>query len=471
MQKQDSGSETIVQRILNWADLPFSGHSLLLNKLHTLVRILLITAKEFNNNELNIRASALTYTILLSLVPILAMSTAVVKGLGGGDQLREVIYSYIDTLERTTPITQGAIPSTVSKERATQERLGKATSPRQDTSITKHLRSATDQIFDYVDKTNFATLGTIGVLGILLSAVLVLGNIELAMNTIWHVSAGRSLLRKITDYLTFLVLMPLSINFGFAANAVLKNDALLHRVMAHLPAVWVQTALLLLVPLFFITLTLFLIYIFFPHTRVKPLPALIGALFAATLWFITQNFYIGLQIGVSNYNAIYGSFATLPLFLVWMFLGWVFILGGAQLAFACQRQSSYQLRKEDHSPLEQLSAAFDILTITLNTYAGKNELSRKDLPAHCPAYSARLLFSTMEKLLSSHILLITADGLLLPGAPAEQIQHREIVAAILGKRLPQTQGGRDASLLLKQADPFLTTNFAPKNSLPPDPGR
>ncbi len=432
----------------------------MLHAFHTFFRIILITAKEFNSNELNIRASALTYTILLSLVPMLAMSTAVIKGLGGGDQLRQVVYSYIDTLERTTPITQEAISPTFLKNTQKSQPVENTPSPQQDASITKHLRSATDQIFDYVDKTNFATLGTFGVLGILFSAVLVLGNIELSMNTIWHVSSGRSILRKVTDYLTFLVLMPLSINFGFAANAVLKNDALLGKIMAFFPAVWTQTALLLIVPLFFITLTLFLIYIFFPHTKVKPIPALIGALLAGTLWFITQNFYINLQIGVSKYNAIYGSFATLPLFLVWMFLGWVFILGGAQLAFACQQHSNYQLRKEEHSPLEQLSAAFDILTTTLDSYADNKELQKNELPAYCPAYSARLIFSTLEKLLSSHILVATQKGRLLPSAPADQIQHQEIITAILGKTFPQTKGGKAASLLLKQADPFLNMSFA-----------
>ncbi|MBU1138629.1 MAG: YihY/virulence factor BrkB family protein [Proteobacteria bacterium] len=459
MQKQDPSKETIVQRTLNWADSPFSGNSFLLVKIHTLVRILLITAKEFSKNELNIRASALTYTILLSLVPILAMSTAVVKGLGGGDQLRQVVYSYIDTLEKTTPIAHGAIPTsseTTAKPQAHEE----TTLPHLDASITTHLRSATDQLFDYVDKTNFATLGTFGVLGILLSAVLVLGNIELSMNTIWHVSSGRSILRKITDYLTFLVLMPLSINFGFAANTVLKNDTLLNKVMAYLPAVWVQSALLLLVPLFFITLTLFLIYIFFPHTKVKPMPALIGALFAGTLWFITQNVYIGLQIGVSRYNAIYGSFATLPLFLVWMFLGWVFILGGAQLAFSCQRHSSYRLTKEDYSPLEQLSAALDIIMTTLDAYAGKRRLQQKELSLYCPAYSTRLLYSTLEKLISAQILLTTKKGILLPSAPADQIRYQEIITAILGKTFPHTKGGKAASALLEQADSFLNMSFA-----------
>ncbi len=459
MSTQTTAKISVIGRLIAWANIPYTDNSFLLKTFHSLFRIILITFKEFSNNELNIRASALTYTILLSLVPMLAMSTAVIKGLGGGDELRQVVYSYIDTLEETIPLTHVELPGSqlTGETKPTKVTI---TSAQEEIHVTDQFRTAADQIFDYVDKTDFATLGTIGVLGVLLSAILVLSNIELSMNTIWHVPAGRSLLRKVTDYLTFLILMPLSINFGFAANAVLKNDALLNKLIILIPGPWVQTAILFLVPLFFITLTLFLIYIFFPNTKVKPLPALIGAVFAATLWFITQNIYIGLQIGVSKYNAIYGSFATLPLFLIWMFLGWVFILGGAQIAFACQRQQSYQLKRVIHSPLEQLSAAIDILNITYNSYNSKTKLNTKELPFHCPAYSAELLISSLKQLITSQIVASTEKGQLLPCTPAKKLKYKEIVSSILGNSVPETEGGKAASILIKQATPILNKSFS-----------
>jgi membrane protein len=461
MSEQETAKLSAIGRLLNWANTPCHTDPFWLHKLHILLRIILITFKESGNNSLNIRASALTYTILLSLVPMLAMSTAVVKGLGGGNELRQLVYSYIDTLEETTPLPHVGIPAALQSEEQTQTDADMVAA-RQDTPVTDHFRSAADQIFDYVDNTDFATLGTIGVLGVLLSAIFVLSNIELSMNTIWHVAAGRSLLRKTTDYLTFLILMPLSINFGFAANAVLKDDTLLNKLLDILPGPWVQTGLLFLIPLFFITLTLFLIYIFFPNTKVNPGPAFIGALFAGTFWFLTQNIYIGLQIGVSRYNAIYGSFATLPLFLVWMFLGWVFILGGAQLAFACQRHHNYQLKKINHSPLEQLSAAFDILNITYDFYTNKIKLKTTELPAHFPAYSATLLFSSLKKLIASQTIVSTEQGRLLPGGPANKLQYQEIVSSILGNSFPDTEGGKAVAALLKQATPILNKDFSGK---------
>lgn len=459
MPKQNTFRTTIFANLTNWADAPCDKTHFPLHILHTFIRILLITFKEFGKNELNIRASALTYTILLSLVPMLAMSTAVVKGLGGGNELKRVVYSYITTLEETTPLTNIGLPSAKPSPKTHGEGVD-VIDQEDGLSITDQFRGVADQIFNYVDKTDFATLGTIGVLGVLLSAILVLSNIELSMNTIWHVSTGRSLLRKITDYLTFLILMPLSINFGFAANAVLKNDILLSKLAFFLQGPKMQTVLLLIVPLFFITLTLFLIYIFFPNTKVKPFNAFIGALIAGTLWFITQNIYIGLQIGVSKYNAIYGSFATLPLFLIWMFVSWVFILAGAQIAFACQRQKNYQLKNITYSPLEQLSAAIDILKATYNTYEKKASLTKQLLQYHCPQYSAELLFSSLDRLISAEIIAVTQKGRLLPGCPPDRLKYQKIISSILGDSVPDTDGGKTSKALIKQAAPILNKSFS-----------
>lgn len=447
-----------VNRLLNWANTPCHDGSYLLKKLHSIFRILLITFKEFTDNELNIRASALTYTILLSLVPMLAMSTAVLKGLGGNDQLRMAVYSYIDTIDKTTPLTTVGLSTLpkITEQPGTDELSVEAS----ENSMTSQFRSVAEQIFNYVDRTNFAALGTIGVLGVFLSAILVLSNIEMSMNTIWHVSSGRSLIRKVTDYLTLLILLPISINLGFVANTVLKNDKILNKIMSYLPGALVQTGLLLLVPIFFIILTFFVIYIFFPNTKVKTGPALIGATFSGTLWFITQNFYVGLQIGVSKYNAIYGSFATLPLFLVWMFLGWVFVLLGAQLAFACQKQKSYQLKELNNSPMEMLSAAYDILEVTFHAFDEKSRLKKKDLPEHCSAYSTELIFTCLQKLNSAQIILLSKEDLLLPGAPPEKIIYQDVISAVLGADFPDTKGGKTAASLLHQAESVFNKSFA-----------
>ena len=425
-------------QLIDWADHPRTGdseRSILYKAARQLCRIILITTQEFKKNELSLRAAALTFTVMLSLVPLLAMSSAVVKGLGGSDQLREVVYSYVGTLEQQS---QGI--SWEGEEAITDE---------PSSSLTQHLYSAIDNIFGYVEQTNFATLGTFGVAGIFISAILVLGNIEMAMNAIWHVQSGRSVMRKVADYLALLVLMPISINVGIAAGAVLKNEALLSKISIILPFAWLQALILKLIPVLFLTLTLYVIYLFFPNTRVKTLPAMVGALFAGFFWFQVQNIYIGLQVGVAKYNAIYGSFATLPLFLVWLYFGWVFILLGAQLAYAYQHKDSIRLAAVDFPPSLRLAVAFDLLDYVEECFQEQRPATIEGFSERYSMHSQAIVNETVEKLESQSLLHRTeSNGSLMPSVPRKKIEYSTVVEAIVGSVYSESEGGKKSSCVL-----------------------
>jgi len=417
-----------------WADNKITNPSALQSAIHNFLRIILVTIEEFKNNDLSLRSSALTYTVLLSLVPMLAMSTAVVKGLGGGDQLREAAYSYIQTLELNNSKNQPlSSEQPVANSGQTMQKSEK---------LTDHLRSAADKLFDYVDRTNFATLGTIGMIGILLSVILVLSHIESAMNAIWGIKTGRSLIRKIADYLTLLILMPISINVAFAASAFITNPKLASKIDIVIPFVWLQALLLKFLPVFFIALTLYVIYIFFPNTKVKTLPALFGAVLAALFWFNVQNVYINLQVGVAKYNAIYGSFATLPLFLIWMYFGWMFILTGAQVAFACQNVASYKLCKTVAKPSQNLAAAFDIIELIYSFFTRKESLTADDIKTKLSEYPETVLEKVITQLREGGIIhLSKTNRQLLPAEPQENYKQQSVIDIILGVEAPDTEGG------------------------------
>ncbi|SHO44648.1 YihY/virulence factor BrkB family protein [Desulfopila aestuarii] len=433
-------------KLLRWANDPVPANNIVFRLLHDLVRLLLITYREMNKNELTLRSAALTYTILLSLVPVLAMSTAVVKGLGGSNQLREVAYTYIATLEESgSPMDMTNQQSGVTESPATAEK-------QKPSGLTAHLRGAIDQLFDYVDKTNFATLGSFGVAGIFVSVILVFGNIELALNAIWNVQKSRSIMRKIADYLMLIVLMPISINVALAAGAFLTSPTLASHFQLLIPFVWLQTLVLKLVPISAIALTFYVIYIFFPNTKVHTIPALSGAIFAAILWFGVQNTYIRLQIGVSNYNAIYGSFATLPLFLVWMYLGWLFVLAGAQVAYACQNLKSYRLLPVPAEPASRLSAAMDIMEKVQIAHAQSQPLTREDLESLQEEYGSVLVEEVTDELVAAELLHISnSTGCLLPAGPAEVLGHGPVIKAIFGTETPNTPGGAATREVLSQA--------------------
>lgn len=399
---------------LHWLDQARPGQPRPVEWLRVLLRIVIITVREFRKNDLSLRADALTFTILLSLVPILAMSTAVVKGLGGDNHLRQAAYSYIAALE---------------EEAAPGEQGGTATAPE---TLTGHLRSAADAVFDYVDQTNFATLGGVGSLALFLSVMLVLSHIETAMNIIWQVRAGRSFSRKISDYITLLVLMPLAINIGFAGSAFLKNPTLSAKLKALIPFLWLELLLMKMVPVVLIALALFVIYLFFPNTRVKSLPAFSGAMLAAILWFVVQNLCISLQIGVSRYNAIYGSFATLPLLLIWIYFVWIFVLAGAQFAWAVQNRRQVGIVHSSATPSQKLDSTFAVMIETQRAFAEQTPLTIDGLPEVLSGHDARDIEEAAARLLKAGLLHVSSSGgRLLPGAPAERISPARLVALVL----------------------------------------
>ena len=417
-----------------WADRQMSDSFPLHGAVRHLVRLIFITVQEFKHNALSLRSGALTYTVLLSLVPILAISTAVVKGLGGGDQLRKAASTYIETLEESKSDT----PRDSLNETSPAEPIA----PAAGENLTGHLRSAVDKLFDYVDKTNFATLGTVGVIGILLTVIMVLSTIEEAMNAIWKVTAGRPLLRKIADYLALLILMPISINVAFAASAFLKNPVLASKMNVLIPLAWLQVLLLKAVPVLIIALTFYVMYIFFPNTKVKTLPALFGSTLAAILWFTVQNIYITLQVGVAKYNAIYGSFATLPLFLVWIYLGWMFFLTGAQVAFAFQNIKTYRLVPLTAAPSLKLAAAFDIMDSVYRAFATGQSLTAENLTGSLPPYSLPIIAEVLGMLKAARLIHISqSDERLLPASPSKQYNRKAVVRIILGAQAPDTSGG------------------------------
>ncbi len=436
-------------RLINWADAECTHESRYYRFAHSLCRVIFITLQEFKRNELSLRASALTFTIMLSLVPVLAMSTALVKGLGGGNQLRNFVYGYIENLEKdNAPVQLEENGESLIFRENSQEQKEEGSN----SSLTQHLYTAVNQIFDYVDRTNFATLGTIGVAGIFLSVILVLGNIEMAMNAIWHVDSGRSVMRKISDYLALVVLTPISLNIGLAASAVLKSEALLSKFSILLPMVWIQAIILKLIPIFFLALTLYIVYLFFPNTKVKNIPAMAGALFAGYFWFQAQNVYISLQVGVSNYNAIYGSFATLPLFLLWIYFGWIFILLGAQIAYAYQNKDTFRLVAAKAQPSLRLAVAYDLLGYIREGFHAEKKATAPDFLGKYPMHNKTLVDETIENLIEHGMIHHAADNIsLMPSIPEEKINHGKVVQAIMGSTFSKTEGGKTSSQVLEAA--------------------
>ena len=431
------------------------------------LRILLIMYEEFFRTHLAIRASALTYAILLSLIPILALSTSILKGLGNDEQLKQAAIRFIDQLE--APVLSREVPAAMDLPQL-QPVAPDTPNVSQPASLsaTAHLHRAVDIIFQYVDRTNFAALGIFGVLGLIIVVLLVLSSIEEAMNVIWHTQKGRSFLRKIMDYMALLILLPISLNVALAGEAILANQKIMEHLSVLLPSAWMVTFLIKLVPFIFIVISLMTMYLFFPHVKVKTSAALIGAVFASIFWFIFQKLYIALQVGVANYNAIYGSFASVPLFLLWLQIGWTFILLGASLAYAIQHHHHYHPSDGTLSPQRQLQVAFDILRIVYDNFERRLPTTMASLCKQLPQARCADVKTAVALLVKGHLLNSSnkqSEDMLVPVTTADKLPASEVVRLILGGEVYPAPGGHLASRAIDAAADALNATFLKSNIL------
>ena len=283
-------------------DIDISSTSVKHSIIIRVIRVAQLVVKGFKEDDLAVHASALTFTSLMSLVPILAVAFALLKGFGFGQQEIDKLLQWKD-------------------------------------GMPDQFQNFFDQMLHIVNSTNFSALGWIGLGFVVFTAIMVLGSIENSFNRIWGISTSRSLIRKVTNYISVLVLVPLLIGIASTLEASLRSGALL------LPESvgFLVRNLLGLTSLFTTWLAFLFLYMFVPNTRVKFAPALSGGLCAALLWLLWQKLYIILQIGVARYNAIYGTFASVPIFLAWLYASWVIVLLGAEFAFALQNFATYQM--------------------------------------------------------------------------------------------------------------------------------
>lgn len=445
----------ILKRLHEWSFDESSHESAFQSYGRTGVRILLILIQVFLKVDISLRASALTYSTILSLVPMLAMSTAILKGLGSDNELKIAAYRLIDQIDPSGARTDAhqadpAAPEQQSPppEPTVHEDAGQAT-------LTKHLRSGIDTIFDYVDRTNFAALGAFGIAGLLFVVLLMLHNIEMTMNAIWHSRKSRPFGQKIMDYLALLVLLPISLNVAFAGDAILQSEKMMGYITTAIPSQWLVKMLFKGLPFLFIVGCLTFMYQFFPYAKVKTFAAFTGAIFSSLCWFAVQQLYISLQIGVSRYNAIYGSFATVPLFLIWLHLGWMFLLLGAALAYAVQnRYRHYPFAGDTFTPQRRLQLAFDILKTAYTDFSDHRTTTLDRLRKALVDEPVAELILTSETLIKGN-LLHKVEGkhelTMTPALPADSLKAEDILKLILGDENLQSEGARFADQVIKAA--------------------
>jgi membrane protein len=287
-----------------------------------------LAVKGFNEDRCIIKASALTYYTLFSIVPVVALIFAIAKGFNFEKKLQEQLLN--DFNEHSAVL---------------------------------------NQVFMYADSMLQTTRGGIiagfGVVVLLWSVMKLLGNIEDSFNEIWEIKKSRSFVRKITDYLSIMLIAPVFLILSGSATVIIKTQ--IGNAMAAYE--WLQHAgpafalLVKLVSWFLICGLFTFLYLVLPNTKVNFSSALMAGLVAALLFEVTEWAYITFQIGVAQYNAIYGSFAALPLFLLWLQTSWYIVLFGAEISFANQNVDHYELENEIQNISPQYKKVLSLLVV------------------------------------------------------------------------------------------------------------
>ncbi len=444
-------------------------------------RFFYIFFQEFARDCISLRSAALTYSIVLSLVPMLALSTAVLKGMGAGDQMRQAAYRLIANLSdqvmtsrepgrpegmiaggdrgkpAPAPVAAGNGPAAIPAGPESGNSSPAGAAPKSDPEVregpdfTAHLYDAVDRIFDYVDRTNFAALGMIGTFMLLIAVLLVINGIEEAMNAIWRVEVRRSPGRKLINYMALLIICPLTVNLGIGATTMLNTPSIARRLDILIPLPWLKGVLFNMIPLFLLALTFVMLYQFLPNTRVRPRAAWAGGIVAAVALLVLQKAFIVLQIGVAKYNAIYGSFATVPLFLLWINAAWLVFLMGAEIAFTAQHYNNYHASGRYLPPGAELALIFDIFRSVYRYFDERRPLSLEEL-SRMTKESAIVVERILRRLVRAGMIRVTDDQpeLYLPATVPEKLSAEEICALFWGRsgKLVETAGQRLSTLFL-----------------------
>ena len=210
-------------------------------------------------------------------------------------------------------------------------------------------------------------------------------------------------------------------------------------------------------PFLAVVLTFTLLYSFLPDTKIRFEAALAGGIFGGVFWLLVQVVYFKVQFGVARYNTIYGSFASLPLFLLWIHFGWMVFLAGAEVSFAVQVWRRYQWRGFRLTPINRLGLAFEVVAIAAADYQQKIVTTRPDLiqilkqPDTC-------IREILDDLSEAGILRYVKDEKgYVPAGPVAELSALEISELMLGNRTTGLSPTNPASLVLKVIQKTLAT--------------
>ncbi len=384
--------------------------------LHRFAHFWVMVGKSFWRNRCAVRASALAYTTLLALVPLLAVgisiSTSLLKREGGEKQIEQIINTFVDKVAPQLDL--------VSKS---------------ENGESNGRQKVAESIRSYIDNVSSGKLGAAAIVALVFVAISLLSTIEATVNDIWGVSQGRTWFSRVVQYWALITLGPilLLLVMGLKAGPHLATTK---NIFEHAPIIGGLVYQFL--PLVMLVMAFAGFYQLMPNTKVKWQAALVGGVVGGCLWHLNNSFsvaFFGQQV-IRN-SEIYGKLAIVPVFLIGIYFSWLIVLFGAQVAYAYQNRRAY-IQERQTENVNQRGREFVALRLT--TFIAQ-QFYRDECPptssqiAEALCVPSQLIHKVMKPLLDSKIILEVASKNLdekayAPGRPLDQISYQNILDSI-----------------------------------------
>ncbi len=417
------------------------------------LRFAVLTARACFRDGSMLHASALTYITMLAIVPVLALTLTSLKAFGAGEIAEEKLLGQIDYfVEQMDDSDERQVVTTVASADQQDVTEGADPIPEEEASdahrAASALRKLCEDVFEQINSINFAQVGIVGAIILIIMVINVFGHIEHSFNQIWGVSKDRSLWRKFSDYLSMIIILPMLI---LATTSVpileIVADKVprflgVHLLIEHLGIFnW-------LLPLLMGTVLLAFIFGFLPNTHVRLTSALFGGLITTLALGLFFKLCMALQVGIANNSSLYGSFVAFPLLLFWIYASWQMLLVGAEMCYVFQYRREL-LRESAFSHPSERDTIVMALALVCNAARciGDNEgqstgkLSVADF-ADALSLPTREVQRVADILENSNILLSVSDrGTSVPDAYVfNRDIHRLRVSDVINACLDNTAG-------------------------------
>lgn len=351
--------------------------------------------RDWLRGEISVRAMSLAYTTLLSIVPLLVFSFSILKSLGARGDLRFILDQFFAPL------------GTASAQ-------------------------LTESVLQFVKNMRGDLFGSIGLAFLVYTVVTTIQKVETSFNFLWRVDRQRSFARRITEYLSVMVLGPILLAVALGLLASAERSPFAQWLDGIKPLAWILSGTGKMLPYVIVTVIFTFMYVFIPNTKVEFRAALIGGIASGVIWALVGKLFTAFIVYSSSLVAVYTGFAIVLTTLIWVYLSWLILLIGAQLAFYLQfpqylrhGQESFELSGRDR---EQV--ALSIMYLIGRDYAGGNaSWTARSLAAELdmPNIALAPLLHCLEQ---NGFILATEGEQFVPGKDIAQIRLAEIFGAV-----------------------------------------